>query len=280
MPKVSKYELLPLSELGIDRFQARKQNIGQGLDELAASIEKWGLIQPITVCKWQGDPGPYKWEIICGQRRFLAHQQLKKENIYCGIIEGEIELEEGLALSASENVVRLDMSNKDMIDLCVTLYNRYLTFKDVADETKLPYDIVRKYIKYDGLPEFLKEKVKNNELQTQEAMKVQDAATGTGNVFDEKRAAELIEIFKPQDNKTRAKILDLAKKHPEASAAKIMEEAEKPVTSTLLKLTLDGKESNALQSFAADEESSTKDAAHELIMEGLGTKGYLEDDED
>jgi len=280
MGKVSKYELLPLSELGIDRFQVRKQNVGQGLDELAASIEKWGLIQPITVCRWQGDPGPYKWEIVCGQRRFLAHQQLNRSEIYCGIIEGDIALEEGLALSASENVVRLDMSNKDMIDLCVRLYNRYGTFKDVAEETKLPYEIVRKYIKFDGLPEFLKNKVKNNELQTQEAMKVQDAATGKDNVFDETRAAELIEIFKPQDNKTRAKILDLAKKHPDAPAEKIVEEAEKPVTSTKLSLTLDGKESNALQSFADDEESSTKDAAHELILEGLGTKGYLESDED
>ncbi len=278
MGKVNRYELLPLSELGIDRFQVRKQNVGQGLDELAASIEKWGLIQPITVCKWQGDPGPYKWEIVCGQRRFLAHQQLSRDEIYCGIIEGDIELEEGLALSASENVVRLNLTNKDMIDLCVTLYNRYGTFKDVAEETKLPYDIVRKYIKYDGLPEFLKEKVKNKELQTQEAMKVQDAAT-TSNVFDEGRATELIEVFKPQDNKTRAKILELAKKHPDATAEQIVKEAEKPDTTTKLGLTFDGDQSNALQSFADDEESSTKEAAHGLILEGLGIKGYLEDDD-
>ena len=39
----------------------------------------------------------------------------------------------------------------------------------------------------------LKEKVKNNELKTQEAMKVQDAATGDDNVFSEERAKELEE---------------------------------------------------------------------------------------
>lgn len=280
MGKVSKYELIPLSSLGIDRFQVRKQNIGQGLDDLAASIEKWGLIQPITVCAWQGDPGPFDWEIVCGQRRFLAHQQLGKEDIYCGIIEGTLKLEEGLALSASENIVRLDMSNKDMIDLCVVLYNRYGTFKDVAEETKLPLVIVRKYIKYDGLPNFLKEKVRNNELQTQEAMKIQDAATGEDNSFNEERATGLIEVFKPQDNKTRTKILDLAKKHPDVSPEKIVEEAEKPITLTKVSLTFDGKESNALQSFADDEESTAKDVALDLILEGLGTKGYLEDEDE
>ena len=280
MAKVSRYELIPLTELGIDRFQVRKQNVGQGLDELAASIEKWGLLQPITVCQWQGDPGPYKWEIVCGQRRFLAHQQLGKSEIYCGIIEGEIELEEGLALSASENVVRLDMSNKDMIDVCVRLYQRYESFKDVAEETKLPYDIVRKYIKFDGLPEFLQEKVKSKELQTQEAMKIQDAATGPGNVFNEKRAAELIEVFKPQDNATRSRILELAKKHPDATPDKIVAEAEKPDTRQKINITLDGREGNALQSFADDEESSVKDAAHNLILDGLGSKGYLAEDDE
>lgn len=280
MSKVVRYEPLPLSELGIDRFQVRKQNVGQDLDDLAASIEKWGLLQPITVCKWSGAPGPYKWEIVCGQRRFLAHQQLKRTEIHCGIIEDEITLEEGLALSASENVVRLDMTNKDMIDLCVTLYNRYGTFKDVAEETKLPYQIVRKYIKFDGLPDFLKEKVRNRELLTPEAMKIQDAATGPRNEFNQERAEELIDVFKPQDNKTRAKILELAKKHPEVPADKIVEEAEKPVTTTKLNLILDGNESNALQQFADDEETSTKNAAHDLILEGLGTKGYLESEED
>lgn len=280
MSKVNRYQLVPLNELGIDRFQVRKQNVGQGLDELAASIEKWGLLQPITVCEWQGDPGPYKWEIVCGQRRFLAHQQLGIDQIYCGIIDGHIELEEGLALSASENVVRLDMSNKDMIDLCVMLYQRYGTFKDVAEETKLPYDIVRKYIKYDGLPNFLQEKVQTKELSTQDAMKIQDAATDSENAFDETRAADLIEVFKPQDNTTRGRILDLAKKHPEAKTEDLVKEAEKPDTSLKVNLKLHGGEANALQSFADDEESSVQDAAHDLIISGLGSKGYNEDEED
>ena len=79
----------------IERFQVRKQNVGEGLDELAASIEKYGLLQPIVVCKSAGHPG--KWEIVAGQRRYLAHKQiLKLPKIVAGIIDHPIEYEEGL----------------------------------------------------------------------------------------------------------------------------------------------------------------------------------------
>src|SRR5262245_52327717 len=49
--KVTSYRELPIKDLEIERFQVRKQNVGQNLDELAASIEKHGLLQPIVVCK-------------------------------------------------------------------------------------------------------------------------------------------------------------------------------------------------------------------------------------
>ena len=49
MGKVSKYELLPLSKLGIDRFQVRKTNVGQGLDELAAMRESGRLANALVV---------------------------------------------------------------------------------------------------------------------------------------------------------------------------------------------------------------------------------------
>ena len=38
-PKVESYEVLPIADLTIERFQVRKQNTGEALDELAAKAK-------------------------------------------------------------------------------------------------------------------------------------------------------------------------------------------------------------------------------------------------
>jgi ParB family chromosome partitioning protein len=170
-PKVTCYKEIPIKDLVIERFQVRKQNVGDSLDELAASIEKYGLLQPIVVCK----SGQHldKWEIVCGQRRYLAHKQiLQRPKIMAGIIDHEITYEDGLKLSANENIHRIEMTRKDLIDMCADFFKMYGSIKDVAEETKLPYHIVRQYIRFDALPADLKKKVDYKEINTDLAMKI------------------------------------------------------------------------------------------------------------
>ena len=148
--KVTRYESLPIKDLVIERFQVRKQNVGEGLEELADSIEKYGLLQPITVC--QSSKEPDKWEIVRRSNADSSHTSRYSKWIrsWREFLRGPVALEEGLAISAVENVVRLDMTRKDLIDLCAQLHKKYGTIKDVVEETRLPYHICRKYIRYDG----------------------------------------------------------------------------------------------------------------------------------
>lgn len=271
--KVTSHKALPVKDLVIERFQVRKQNEGEGLDELAASIEKYGLLQPIVVCKSTQQPG--KWEIVCGQRRYLAHKMiLKLPTIMAGIIGRHIEYEEGLALSATENVVRLDMTRKDLIDLCMDLFKRYPTIQDVADETKLPYHVVRQYIRYDGLPNDLQAKVDKKEVNVDLAMKVQDAASASGE-YDKKEATELIKVLKKVDNPIQKKIIELRKKNPTVSLAKIVKKAEEPDESLNLRLKLLPSLANPLREFAMDEDTDEKIAAEGFIEKGLKEAGYM-----
>ena len=69
MAKISHYEEIPLDSLIIGQGQVRTHSVGAEIDELAASIETQGLLQPIVVCKANN---PERWEILVGQRRFLA----------------------------------------------------------------------------------------------------------------------------------------------------------------------------------------------------------------
>ena len=276
MPAVTSYRELPIDALVIDRFQVRKQNVGERLEDLAKSIEKYGLLQPIVVCKSTAQPG--KWEIVSGQRRYLAHKQiLHKTTIMAGIIEGVLSYEEGIALSASENVVRLDMTRKDLIDLCADLHKRYGSIKDVASETGLPYDIVRKYIRYDGLPEDLQKKVDDGAINVDLAMKVQDAASAAGS-YSTRAADELLGVLKKVDNPIQKKILKLTRDNPGVPIAKIVEKAEQPDNTLKLQLVLGESLALPLRQYAEEEGTDEKSAVESFIEDALKANGYLSDD--
>ena len=278
MAQVTAFRDLPLSDLRIERFQARKQNAGEGLDELAASIERWGLLQPIVVCTSSKDAS--KWEIVCGQRRYLAHQKiLQRSTITAGVIPHVISVEEGLALSASENVVRLDMTRKDLIDLCSQLHKRYGTIQYVADETKLPYPIVRKYIRYDGLPADLRTRVDANEINVDLAMKIQDAATAQSGNYDSAESERLVKTLKTVDNALQRKILTLRKRHPEKDLEEVVRTAEQPDRSLKLSLVVGEGLAVPLKQFADDEDMDEKAAVLGFIEDSLGRHGYLGDEE-
>lgn len=277
MARVTTYRELSIDELVVERFQARKQNVGEGLEELADSITKYGLIQPIVVCRSLKHKG--KWEIVCGQRRYLAHKQiLNLKTIFAGIIDSELAYEEGLALSASENIVRLDMTRKDLIDLCAELHRKYGSIKDVVEYTKLPYPIVRKYIRFDGLPDDLQEKVKNNELKVDLAMKIQDAASANGS-YDSNEAEDLIKVLKTVDDPIQKRILDLRKTSPTASLDKIVKKAEEPVKTLRISLVLSEALASPLREFAAAEDTDEKTAVEGFIETSLQTAGYMDSGE-
>lgn len=278
MAHVTEFRPLPLSDLRIDRFQARKQNTGESLEELAASIERWGLLQPIVVCP--SSKAPAKWEIVCGQRRYLAHQKiLKREKIAAGIIPHPISVEEGLALSASENVVRLDMTRKDLVDLCGRLYKRYETLRAVAEETKLPYHVVRKYVRYDALPSDLRQRVDAQEINIDLATKVQDAATAPSGNYDPEESERLVSKLKTVDNDLQKKILALRQHHPEKNLSEVVAIAEKPDNSLKLNLVILEGLAEPLKQYAADEGMDEKSAVLVFIEDSLGQHGYLGDEE-
>jgi len=139
---------IPLSSLVIGKAQVRVRDVGKDIDELAASIAKVGQLEPIVVCPAREEG---KYEILTGQRRFLAHKQLKKEKIMACILDREVDETEAKVISVTENLVRRDLNRKDLIDACTALYRRYGSIKDVVDETGLPYEKVRLFVKYDRL---------------------------------------------------------------------------------------------------------------------------------
>jgi ParB/RepB/Spo0J family partition protein len=123
---------IPLDDIIISTGQVRVRDVGKEIDELAASIAKVGLLEPIVVCPAEKAG---KYEILTGQRRFLAHKQLKKPTIRATVMSKRVDDATAKALSLTENLVRRDLHSRDLIDACTALYKKYGSIAAVAQET-------------------------------------------------------------------------------------------------------------------------------------------------
>ena len=83
------------------------------ISELAESIEKQGLINPILVQKLESG----QYEVIAGHRRFEAVKRLGLPYIECNIIEDDLSEKEVILTQIAENVQRKNMS---AFELCET----------------------------------------------------------------------------------------------------------------------------------------------------------------
>ncbi len=97
----------PATEIPLDRIQPNPQQPRvafdpQGLAELAASIRRHGLLQPIVVSR-NGDG----YQVVAGQRRVLAAQAAGKTTIPAVIRE---EVSDRLELALVENLQRTDLN--------------------------------------------------------------------------------------------------------------------------------------------------------------------------
>jgi len=271
---IDRFEVIPIGEIVLDRFQVRKRQVDKNIEDLEFSIRKKGLLQPILVATTSDHPG-FKYELIAGQRRMLAHQNLGREQISAGIIEGPVSEEEGIALSGLENICRADMTRPDLQDFCANLYYRYGAYNAVADATGIPLHVVKQYVKFDGLPDDLKKMVRSKELSVELATKVEKAASAATGTYDPDKAAEIVGELRPVDDALRKEILKTQTSNPHLPVSKAVEIARTPKKEMKLRITLKDDEATAMGTFASDEGTSANDAAYLLVVGGLDTKGYL-----
>jgi ParB family chromosome partitioning protein len=268
--KIVAVKEVPLASLVIGKGQVRVRDVGKDIDELASSIRKLGQLEPIVVCpaKERG-----KFEILTGQRRYLACKQLKKETIWACVLDHEVDEIEAKVISVTENLVRRDLNRKDLIDACTVLYRKYLSIKDVAEETGLPYPKVALYVKYDRLDAPLKKMVDNNEVDLKAALRAQDAASVSGK-FNAEEAVVLAKELSKMSGAQQARIVQRREEEPHTDVSEIIEAAKTGEKITQIVVTIGGGLHQALKQYAKDEDTTVDDAAGSLIEEALTGKGY------
>ncbi len=97
--------LIPINSLIPNRFQPRITFNEEAIKELAESIKKNGILQPILVRTTKNTQG---YEIIAGERRFRAAKLVGLEQV--PVIVKEISDQEALEIALIENIQREDLS--------------------------------------------------------------------------------------------------------------------------------------------------------------------------
>ena len=155
---------IDISLISPDPLQPRKEFNEDKLQDLAASIGEYGLIQPIVVRK-QGEG----YVIVAGERRYRACQILGKESVSCILQEKE----DPLALSyiqITENIKRENLSVSELAEsICLLIQNGELQ-SSIAQKLGLSKSLISEYASWKDAPEFLKIAVKEKRIESIQAV--------------------------------------------------------------------------------------------------------------
>ena len=123
---------LPISDLSPNKYQPRKNFDEANLEDLTNSIKERGMIQPIIVRKSTNDKT--KYEIIAGERRWLAAQKAGLHNV--PVVVTEADDLKSIEFAIIENVQRHDLN----------LLEEAQGYKRLIDEFSYDQEKVSKFI--------------------------------------------------------------------------------------------------------------------------------------
>lgn len=133
--------------------------------DLARSIEKQGLLSPITVFQKPGG----RYALVAGQRRLLACKQLGWPTIPAIVRDTATEAD-GVAISLVENVHRADMNPRDKAMAFKSLLDQLGDFQTVSRETGVGLSTIRKYVQLLDLAVELQHQLAAGEARNTQAL--------------------------------------------------------------------------------------------------------------
>lgn len=138
--------------------QPRREFDKQALQELAESIKRYGILQPLVVTKKGGT-----YHIIAGERRWRASKIAKLDRVPV-IVRSHEELEQ-LEIAIIENVQRVDLSPLEQAQSIYKLHNQFsMSYSDIASRLGKAPTTVNNIVRLMQLPNIAKEALKDNKI--------------------------------------------------------------------------------------------------------------------
>jgi len=172
--EVRRIERLKMSMVDRPQKTSRKSIDPDEVRELAESIREKGLIEPIIVRPLNG-----RYEVVAGDRRYLAHRLLGLDEIEC--ISKEMTDDECEVIKATENLQRVDLNPMETASVYGYLkYTLGWSAEKICRQMGRSHETVNKYLRLLELPEEFQEAInaKTLSMRAAEALhKIDDVDT-------------------------------------------------------------------------------------------------------
>ncbi len=268
------YDGRELAEVDLDLIEISPQNVRKrdlevGIDELASSIEKVGLLQPLVVVK-KGDG----FELVVGQRRFHALQKLRQQGRLDrakvpALVYDNLSDAEKVILSLSENLERRDLSFRDYVDAVKLLYDEFGSIPEVAKKLGVSPPTVYRYLRYAELPDEIKKMVDEKIIFKEDARRALIASKG-----DADKAIEIARNLPEMTTDQKTKLVADAEANPEASVEELVKRAQTREKVYRITIVLPEDYYSLLEAASEDLRLDAEATATKAVVDWLEKSGY------
>jgi ParB family chromosome partitioning protein len=260
-----------LSDIHISEENVRHSDPLKELDELAASIKKHGLIQPVMLRGRHGNP-PY--ELISGQRRFLAHQKILRAPTIRAVFAGNLTKTESVVRSLVENLQRLQLEYEDTAKAVTYLYEKFdKDERRVQRETGLSLRKVRDLILIEA-----RATPKMKRLLAQKKVSTADVKRAIRAAQDNMgKAEELVDLsvqYTPTAHEKR-RLVSVGESSKGASAKSLFQQAQQPHIEQNIIVSLPTELIAALEKATKSLSMEPEELAVMALSEWLKAQGFV-----
>jgi ParB/RepB/Spo0J family partition protein len=266
-------ELLPLAQLEPwEEVNVRRTQVKAEIDELAESIKRIGLLEPIVVQEQANG----RYRIVLGQRRFYAFQQLaatdpEKFGRIPAIVKKMDRVTATIA-SMVENIQRRDIAARDKATACKFLLDHFGSTKAVAEELGYKSDQpVKKWLGFHAVPESIKKMVDKKQISPVEAIEI------SSNVADEKKAVEIAEkiVEDKMSKPEKERVIDVIREEPDLPKERIFKIADERKYQEEIHFVLPPKFAKGLTEAADEEGADPNTKAKNIVMDWIRSSKYV-----
>ena len=229
---------LRISDLVSNKFQPRKIFDEENLKDLANSIKARGIIQPIIVRK--SDQEKSKYEIIAGERRWLAAQKAGLHDV--PVVVTEADDLKSLEFAIVENVQRNDLSAIEEARGYQRLINEFTYDQEkVAEFIGKSRSHIANYIRLLALPDEVLKLVENKKLSPGHAkilVGLENASFVANKIIEKKLSVRQTENF--------VKIFKVKKQSPKSQKDANLKDLELSIVEKIgIRVSIKNKKNNS-----------------------------------
>ena len=191
-----RFDEIELEKLELwDEGNVRKSDVLVNIDDLVGSIKENGLCTPLLVNKKKS-----RYLVFSGQRRLKASRIAKLNIIPCFVFD-DIDVKDAQVLSLSENLYREGLTMEDKSKAANELHKLFNNITKVAEALGVTDSTVRKYFRYNEMPERLKKYGKKPYTLT--TTQVNDVYMKFGDTNKAVRALETLSNLETRDGRRK-----------------------------------------------------------------------------